>query len=465
MTLWIVLPWLFTVPLLAWSWQRMRNLERRLGRTEQNVTELLAERDRIAVRAAAADERYSWLAENVPVGVLVSEPSGRIVAVNASLSQMLGYENRAELMQRPVTELYCNPGDRNRALQEVFSQSGTVARELNWRRKDGSPIPVVGYARVVGEPHDADARIEAIIADRTDHHRLEEERRRLDQEQRLSARLTAVGSLAAGIAHEINTPMQYVSDSVYYLEQAISGVARLLPAYRALVAQAQGIGRLQTAIEEIHATEEATDVSFLSEAAGKAVLRALDGIERVTRIVRAMREFAHVDHGERTPIDLNHIIGTTLTVCKNEYKHLATVETEYGDLPNVWGQSGELSQVLLNVIVNAAHAIELQKTRDARDGHIHIATRTEGAMAAITIRDNGTGMPESIMPRIFDPFFTTKEVGKGTGQGLAIVRTVIVERHKGKVLVDTKLGVGTTFKLLIPIGDQQMTDAKAVQEL
>jgi two-component system NtrC family sensor kinase len=461
MTLWSIVPWLFALA-AALTWvrtrQRSRGLLERLGRTEHELAACTAERDQEKLRTTAADDRYAWLVEHIPIGVIISELSGRIVQVNSALAQMLGYEAREELLRKPAAEIYGNPSERKRAVEDLVQKTETAPRELTWRRRDGSLIPVLALCRLMPDDSGAPARIIGIIADRTDRHRLEEDRLRLDQEQRLSARLATVGSLAAGIAHEINTPLQFVSDSVYYLQSAFADVARLLPTYQSLVTAAAGVVALQPKIEEIRTTEETVEIAFLAEAAGKAVTRALDGVERVTRIVRAMREFAHVDHGERTLVDLNHLIETTLTVCKNEYKHIATIETSFGELPKVWVQRGELSQVLLNIIVNAAHAIELQKTRDARAGHIRIQTTMDGAMAVVRVTDNGTGMPESVKARIFDPFFTTKEVGKGTGQGLAIVRSVIVARHKGEVHVETQVGVGTTFELRIPVEVRQPTE-------
>jgi signal transduction histidine kinase len=179
-----------------------------------------------------------------------------------------------------------------------------------------------------------------------------------------------------------------------------------------------------------------------------------------------MREFAHPDNGEHSKVDINNAIETTLTVCKNVYKEVADTETEFGQLPMVMCQYGEINQVLLNIVVNAAHAIEAQKNETGK-GLIRIVTSVEPGWAVIRISDNGTGIPDSVKARIFDPFFTTKEVGKGTGQGLAIVQSVIVGRHRGRISVESELGKGTTFVLRLPIEEEtgtKVTEAVHEQE-
>jgi two-component system, NtrC family, sensor kinase len=205
------------------------------------------------------------------------------------------------------------------------------------------------------------------------------------------------------------------------------------------------------------------NISELVVDANQSAERALEGIRRVTKIIRAMREFAHPDNGEHTMVDLNHAIETTLIVCKNVYKEFADVETEFAELPQIMCQYGEINQALLNIIVNAAHAIEA-RFKGTSQGRIRISTRLEPEWAVIRISDNGSGIPESVKSRIFDPFFTTKEVGKGTGQGLAIVQSVIVARHKGRISVESEVGRGTTFELRLPIGLETAEEQGVVYE-
>jgi signal transduction histidine kinase len=170
----------------------------------------------------------------------------------------------------------------------------------------------------------------------------------------------------------------------------------------------------------------------------------------VVTIVRAMKEFAHPENKGMVPADLNKALLNTLTVARNELKYVADVETQFGDLPLVVCSLSDLNQVFVNLLVNAAHAIAEAVEGTGKRGRILIQTGQEGPMALITIADTGAGIPEGIRDRIFDPFFTTKEVGRGTGQGLAIARSV-VDRHKGTLTFESEVGKGTTFLIRLPI--------------
>jgi signal transduction histidine kinase len=196
-----------------------------------------------------------------------------------------------------------------------------------------------------------------------------------------------------------------------------------------------------------------------------ALDRAVEGLDRVAVIVRALREFAHPDRTEMAPADLNHAVESTLTITRNEYKYVADLETEYGELPLVRCHAGEVNQVVLNIVVNAAHAIEGAVKGTEHRGRIAVCTYRDGDDAVITVSDTGPGIPEAIREQIFDPFFTTKEIGKGTGQGLAIARNVIVEKHGGDLRFETTMGVGTTFFIRLPIdGPKSLTSEAPAPE-
>jgi len=275
------------------------------------------------------------------------------------------------------------------------------------------------------------------------------QRATVEVELRQAQKLESVGRLASGIAHEINTPVQFVSDSCSFLETATADVLSVVTGYREiLVALDRKALACDAALARGRAVETDHDLEYLSEQIPLAIQRALLGLQRVSGIVRAMKEFAYPDRKEQAPSDLNRAITSTLTVARNEYKYVAKVETELGELPPVICHVGELNQVFLNIVINAAHAIEGQRPEG---GRIVVRTAATDDHVKITIQDNGCGIPDAVLDKIFDPFFTTKEIGKGTGQGLAIARAVVVDKHRGKLEVTSKVGEGTTFTITLPI--------------
>jgi signal transduction histidine kinase len=269
-----------------------------------------------------------------------------------------------------------------------------------------------------------------------------EHRMRVEVELRQAQKLESVGRLAAGVAHEINTPVQVVRDNVQFVRD--------------------GVGDLFSAVDKLDVVHASVpDLPYLVENVPKALDQALDGLRRVATIVRSMKEFAHPDSAHMQPADLNHAIENTLTVARNEYQGVAEIETEFGELPRVRCHIGELNQAVLNIVVNAAHAIADAVHGTSTRGWIRVRTYRDGGDAVITVADTGTGIAESIRNRIFDPFFTTKDVGRGSGQGLAIARSVIVDKHRGRLGFETASGRGTTFFIRIPINGDAASEASA----
>ncbi|NMB74244.1 MAG: PAS domain S-box protein [Myxococcales bacterium] len=275
------------------------------------------------------------------------------------------------------------------------------------------------------------------------------EQKRAEAELGHARKLEAVGRLAAGIAHEINTPTQFVSDSVQFIKGAFEDGLQLIRTYQQ---ELKPLRERDAALDgRLNEAEEASDFEFVREEGPKAFARTEDGLNRIATIVRAMKEFSHPATKEKTPADLNRAIQTTLTIARNEYKYVAEVETDLGELPPVPCLLGDLNQVFLNLIVNAAHAIGDKVKGTDQKGKITIRTRREGDQALIAISDTGSGIPQSIRHRIFEPFFTTKDVGKGTGQGLAIARSVVIDKHGGRLDFESEEGVGTTFFIRLPL--------------
>jgi PAS domain S-box-containing protein len=277
-------------------------------------------------------------------------------------------------------------------------------------------------------------------------------RRLLERQLAQAQKLESIGQLAAGIAHEINTPIQYVGDNLQFLTDAYAGLQRLLDSYARLVEQLPAELPSPPALAEITSTADELDVPYLKAEIPAALSQAQHGVEQVATIVRAMKEFAHPGPVEMVPTNLNRTIENAVMVSRNEWKYVADVVAEFDpDLPPVPCVASELNQVLLNLIVNAAHAVaETGKGGQTGKGKIVLRTAVEDQWAKIEVADDGAGIPEAVRPRVFDPFFTTKEVGKGSGQGLAIAYAVIVQKHGGTIQFDTALGQGTTFRIRLP---------------
>ena len=253
-----------------------------------------------------------------------------------------------------------------------------------------------------------------------------------------SEKLAAIGQLAAGIAHEINTPAQYVGDNIRALNDFFSSITRLLDHYRHLLEERH----LDPLLKSARAQEEQEDLAFILEDAPLAIAQALQGMDQVVRIVQAMKGFSHAGQSRASSVNINLALENTLLVASNNYKYIADIETQFSEIPTIECFPGELNQVFLNIILNAAHAIEdSQKGR----GKITISTTPSETGIIIRISDTGTGIPEGIRDRIFDPFFTTKDVGRGTGQGLNIAYRIIHEQHGGTITYQTESGLGTTF--------------------
>jgi two-component system, NtrC family, sensor kinase len=257
-------------------------------------------------------------------------------------------------------------------------------------------------------------------------------REAVQHELRLAQKLEAVGRLAAGIAHEINTPIQYVGDNVQFLKSAFADLLGIVESLDATLYSAN------------------TDLDFLRVEVPVSIERIMEGVKRVATIVRAMKEFAHSGGSSKQAADLNRALKATLLIARSEYKHVAAVDLSCGNIPEVLCNVGELSQAFLNLIVNAAHALA-DAGRNSESGWIKIRTQFADNSVELTFEDNGCGIPEDLLSKIYDPFFTTKEIGRGSGQGLAIARSIIVDKHEGSIGVVSSPGIGTCFTLRLPV--------------
>jgi PAS domain S-box-containing protein len=396
--------------------------------------EELSHRLRAGCRVLESEGRHRMFAEIVSDGIAMMEQGDRIQFANRAVGLIFGY-GALELIGRPFSELA--PGF-DRRLAEVNARPSLSSLSDNVR--SWPPIEISGKHRSgrelflevsFCESMDSSHRtvLAAMIRDATE--------RRVREGQRVQTqRLESIGQLAAGIAHEINTPIQYIGDNAKFLEDAFRDLVGLVGS-----SDASGPSSADT------------DVEYLKEEIPKAIGQLLQGVDHVARIVRAMKEFSHPGPVDKQPLDINHAIDCTALISKNEWKYVADLTTDFDpDLPPVPCIAGEFNQVILNLIVNGAHAIADVASQAGQKGAIHISTRRNGTWAEIRVSDTGTGIPEVIQSRIFDPFFTTKQVGKGTGQGLAIAHSVIVQRHGGRITFESRTGTGTTFVVQIPLG-------------
>jgi len=419
-------------------------------------------REQLALRDHALDATSTFF-----VIAQFTAPEPLIVYCNKVVADQHGFA-REELIGQPVRILAQWVGGNSNYASDVAAalRSGnTFHYEDEVTRRDGSTFWLGVAIRPIFDGAGRLTHSVAVGADitakRMEAHKKEElqlklleemkERERMVIELQLAQKLESVGRLAAGIAHEINTPIQYVGDSVHFLRSAYDDLNHLLDSWREAIDRLPDTPVRDALRLQIAESVKRCDMDFLSTQMPKAFERIFDGVERVTNIVKAMKEFAHPDAKEQTPSDLNRALQTTLLVASNEYKYLATVHTDLADLPHIVCNIGELNQVFLNLIVNAAHAIH-DAGKDVNTGEIKISTALVGDAAVIRISDNGCGVPVENLSKLYDPFFTTKEVGRGTGQGLAITHSILVDKHGGDISVQSSVGVGTEFTLRLPIG-------------
>jgi len=326
---------------------------------------------------------------------------------------------------------------------------GSVAEEISFTKPDGKP----GFLKVTINtlPHGPDGSAGFLLVgdDIT-------ERRILGSRLTQAQKLESIGSLAAGIAHEINTPTQFVGDNTHFLKGAFEDIKTLLDKYAQMLAACKRNKITGDIVEQVESAVEEADVDFLSEEIPKAIEASLRGVARVSTIVKAMKDFSHPGSKEKSLVDINTMIDSTITISRNEWKYVAELTTDFDPkLGLAPCYPDEFNQVILNLITNASHAIGEKLGEGSEEkGVIMIRTKREEGFAVITVEDSGGGIDDSIKEKVFDHFFTTKQVGRGTGQGLSISRSIIVEKHGGEMFFTSESGKGTIFTIRLPLDEQ-----------
>jgi len=357
-----------------------------------------------------------------------------IVLADVNMPGMDGFELCSRILENP------------RAVHlPVVLVSGRVSNQDVERGLD------VGAADYIKKPFDS-AEVRMRVRTQIHLHETLRQQDALRTQLAHAQKLEAVGQLASGIAHEINTPTQFVSDSIYFIKEAFEDLWEMVAQTRRAVEAVQDADTRASLLKALDEAEEDADFEYLDENLPGSFVRCTDGLKRIAAIVGAMKEFAHPGKKEMQAADLNQALKATLTIAKNEYKYVADAVLELGDLPAVMCHIGDLNQVFLNLIVNAAHAISDVVGDSGERGTIYIRTQQEAGLVRIEFEDSGSGIPEAVQARIFEPSFTTKEVGVGSGQGLAIARSIIVDKHQGTLAFETTRGQGTTFIITIPDG-------------
>jgi signal transduction histidine kinase len=276
------------------------------------------------------------------------------------------------------------------------------------------------------------------------------ERRQLADDLRQAQQMEALGQLAGGIAHEINTPIQFISDNLSFLSDILGPVLKAVGGSLNAAARlraGEDPGDVAALLEQI---AQDADLDFVAAEAPTALSQSQEGLERVATIVRAMKAFGRPDPSEPEPTDINRLVADAITVAGNEIKYVADVTADLGARQTVMCFPGAISQVVLNLLVNAAHAVGESQARTGERGHIGVKTWAEAHRVVIAVSDTGPGIPADVLPRIFQPYFTTKPFGQGTGQGLAMAWATVVNRHGGQIDVSTS-EAGTTFTLSLPL--------------
>lgn len=430
----------------------------------RGVDKDITERKRMEQALREAEERYRTVVENSPSGIFVLQ-DGVLEFVNDQFAKIYGC-SKGHLLGRPFKDLL-HPEERasfDEIVQKILDSNRVIRRlELRGVKPEGETI-ILGMTLLPFDYGDQRALL-GHVADITKRRQIEKELREsnrklqkaLDDLKRMQSRLiqqekmASIGQLAAGVAHEMNNPLGFVLSNFETLREYVEDFAKLLTTYHDTFQNLKaGQVLKEDQLKRLEDLERELDLNFILEDLGHLFQETEEGLKRLKEIIQNLRQFSRVDQvGEYSEYNINDGIRSALVITKNEYKYHAEVETDLGDIPDIYCHPGQINEVFMNIIVNAAQAIKSQNREDK--GKIFIKTYSDENYVYCVISDDGPGIPKDIQSKIFDPFFTTKEVGKGTGLGLSISYDIVVNKHKGEISVESEVGKGTTFTIKLPI--------------
>jgi PAS domain S-box-containing protein len=390
------------------------------------------------------------------ISIVSTDLDRRVIFWNKGAERMLGYTAAEMVGKKNIEIIYANENTKSiisSHIESVVQNGNGMISEIEERTKSGE---IIWVNLAISPRFDNKGRLNGLMGIGENI----TERKQMQVQLNHAQKMESIGQMAAGIAHEINTPLQYIGDNARFLRESFFDVLSLFKDYIQLVKNNKDSLICKEQLELIEDKKKNYELDYLVEEIPQAINQSLEGIDRVNKIVQALKEFSHPGSEEKRPSDINRAINTTLNVSRNEWKYIAEVVTNLDmELPLVPCYLNDFNQVMLNLIINAVHTVK-EKTKDdnPKSETISITTKMRGKWVEISVSDTGQGIPEDIQSKIFDPFFTTKEVGKGTGQGLAIVHAIVVKKHQGKIDFESEWGSGTTFRIQLPLLQKSMAD-------
>ncbi len=398
-----------------------------------------------------SEQRLRTIIDSTPLGIVITNEECKIEYVNSAYAQLYGYQP-SELIGNSFTMIV--PPDKREFWIDLHAKYLAGYKDIRgeWevRHKTGKPIYILAdAARIVGT--DGKPKKVTFVSDISELIKLKDDARQSEMQLMQAEKMSSLGQMVAGVAHEMNTPLGFVRSNMDLLMEMFAEMKILLERYNSLREEILH-GSPVSVAQAMAAIEEATQKFTLYKQVDKISQNSIDGLTRIQELVSNLRNFSRLDEANFKPASLNQLLDSTLNIAGYLLKDI-TVEKHYGNVPNVMCYAAQLNQVFLNLITNAVQAI----THD--HGKITISTAREGESIVVKITDNGIGIAPEHLNKIFEPFFTTKEIGKGTGLGLSIVYK-IVEKHHGTIHVESERGKGSTFTITLPIG-QAIADAES----